>query len=59
VRLFKKVYEDTWFLDEVFIRIGGELHYLWRAVDQDGDCLNILVQKRRDKNILPDSIFSD
>ncbi len=37
---------DTWFLDEVFIKIGGELHYLWRAVDQDGDCLDILVQKR-------------
>jgi len=40
---------DTWFLDEVFIKIGGELHYLWRAVDQDGDCLDILVQKRRNK----------
>ena len=40
---------DTWYLDEVFIKIGGELHYLWRAVDQDGDCLDILVQKRRNK----------
>jgi putative transposase len=35
-------------LDEVFIRIQGELHYLWRAVDQDGSVLDILVQKRRD-----------
>ena len=38
---------DTWHLDEVFIRIGGERYYLWRAVDQDGDVLDILVQKRR------------
>lgn len=40
---------DTWFLDEVFVTINGERHYLWRAVDQDGDVLDILVQKRRDK----------
>jgi len=40
---------DTWFLDEVFIAINGERHYLWRAVDQDGDVLDILVQKHRDK----------
>ena len=40
---------DTWFLDEVFITINGVRHYLWRAVDQDGDVLDILVQKRRDK----------
>ncbi len=38
---------DKWHLDEVFIRIGGELHYLWRAVDQDGVVLDILVQSRR------------
>ena len=35
-------------MDEVFIRIQGELHYLWRAVDQDGIVLDILVQRRRD-----------
>jgi len=40
---------DTWYLDEVFIKIRGELHYLWRAVDQDGDTIDILVQKRRNK----------
>ena len=40
---------DTWFLDEVFIKIHGELHYLWRAVDQDGDTIDILIQKRRNK----------
>jgi len=39
---------DKWHLDEVFIRIQGELHYLWRAVDQDGIVLDILVQRRRD-----------
>ncbi len=40
---------DTWFVDEVFVRIGDERHYLYRAVDQDGDTLDILVQKRRNK----------
>src|SRR5712671_2282523 len=38
-----------WHLDEVFLKINGRLHYLWRAVDQDGDVLDILVQNRRDK----------
>jgi putative transposase len=38
---------DKWFMDEVFLRIGGKLHYLWRAVDQDGHVLDILVQSRR------------
>ncbi len=40
---------DQWHLDEVFLKINGRLHYLWRAVDQDGDVLDILVQSRRDK----------
>src|ERR1700730_4407890 len=40
---------DRWHLDEVFLKINGRLHYLWRAVDQDGDVLEILVQSRRDK----------
>jgi len=40
---------DRWFLDEVFLTIDGQLHYLWRAVDQDGDVIDILVQKRKDK----------
>ena len=38
---------DKWHLDEVFVRIRGKLHYLWRAVDQDGNVLDILVQSRR------------
>ncbi|PWI09807.1 IS6 family transposase [Streptomyces sp. NWU339] len=40
---------DTWHLDEVFVKINGERKYLWRAVDQDGTVLDILVQNRRDK----------
>ena len=39
---------DIWDLDEVFIRINGALHYLWRAVDQHGVVSDILVQDRRD-----------
>ena len=40
---------DSWYLDEVFIKIQEELHYLGRAVDQDGDTIDILMQKRRNK----------
>jgi putative transposase len=40
---------DKWHLDEVFLTIHGERHYLWRAVDQDGNVLDILVQSRRNK----------
>jgi putative transposase len=40
---------DKWHLDGVFLRINGERHDLWRAVDQDGNVLDILVQRRRDK----------
>ncbi|SDB74374.1 putative transposase [Belnapia rosea] len=38
---------DTWHMDEVYLKINGELFYLWRAVDQHGVVLDILVQKRR------------
>ena len=38
---------DTWHIDEVFLKIDGELFYLWRAVDQRGVVLDILVQERR------------
>jgi putative transposase len=41
---------DKWHLDEVFLTTQGERHYLWRAVDQDGHILDILVQRRRDKH---------
>ena len=40
---------DRWHLDEVFHKINGQLHYLWRAVDQDGHVLDIMVQNKRDK----------
>ena len=40
---------DRWHLDEVFLRINGRLQYLWRAVDQDGEVLDILVQPRRSR----------
>jgi putative transposase len=38
---------DTWYLDEVFVTIRGQRQYLWRAVDQDGDLMDILVRPRR------------
>jgi putative transposase len=40
---------DKWHLDEVFVKVNGGQRYLWRAVDQDGNVLDILVQNRRDK----------
>ena len=41
---------DIWYLDEVqFVTVRSEGCYLWRAVDQDGDTIDILVQKRKDK----------
>ena len=41
---------DTWHLDELFVTIHGQRRYLWRAVDQDGDVIDILVQPRRDRH---------
>ncbi len=41
-------YGDTFFFDEVFVRIDGKQHYLWRAVDQDGEVVDVFLQKRRD-----------
>ena len=40
---------DKWFLDEVFLKINGVQHYLWRAVDQKGAVIDILVQSKRDR----------
>ena len=40
---------DKWPLDEVYLRINGKLHYLWRAVDQEGHVLDLLVHSRRDR----------
>jgi transposase-like protein len=40
---------DTWHLDEMVIRVQGRRLYLWRAVDSEGEILDMLVQSRRDK----------
>ena len=41
---------DTWHLDELFVTIHGQRQYLWRAVDQDGDVIDILVRPRRNRH---------
>jgi len=38
-----------WHLDEVFVRINGEMHYLWRAVDHEGEVLEVFASKRQDR----------
>ena len=38
-----------WHLDEVFVKINGERHYLWRAVDHEGEVLESYVTKKRDR----------
>ena len=40
---------DTWHLDELFVMLNGRQTYLWRAVDEDGDVLDLLVQSRRNR----------
>ena len=40
---------DSWHVDELFVRINGQQQYLWRAVDQDGDVIDILLQPHRDR----------
>ena len=39
---------DTFYVDEGFVKIRGKQHYLWRAVDQDGDGVDVFLQDRRD-----------
>jgi len=39
---------DTFYIDEVFIKINGVQHYLWRAVDQDREVIDVYLQKKRD-----------
>ncbi len=41
-------YGDTFFLDEIFVKIQGKQRYLWRAIDQDGEVVDVLLQARRD-----------
>ena len=49
-RLHNRLFSTwRWHLDEVFVRINGETHYLWRAVDHEGEVLESFVTKRRDR----------
>ena len=41
-------YGDTFFIEEVFVKINGKQHYLWRAVDQDGEVVDVYLQAKRD-----------
>jgi putative transposase len=41
-------YGDTFYIDEVFVKINGKQHYLWRAVDQDGEIVDVYLQAKRD-----------
>jgi putative transposase len=41
-------YGDTFYIDEVFVKINGKQHYLWRAVDQDGEVVDVHLQAKRD-----------
>ena len=43
-----KGYGDTFYIDEVFVKINGKQQYLWRAVDQDGEVVDVFLQSRRD-----------
>ena len=49
-RIYHRSYSQwRWHLDEVFIRINGEMRYLWRAVDHEGEVLEVFATKRRDR----------
>nr|WP_321395979.1 IS6 family transposase [Emcibacter sp.] len=49
-RSFPQQYSSwKWHLDEVFVKIRGELHYLWRAVDHEGEVLDSIVTKKRNR----------
>ena len=49
-RVHHRFYSNwRWHLDEVFVRINGKMHYLWRAVDHEGEVLEVFATKRRDR----------
>ena len=48
LRKRRQGYGDTFFIDEVFVKIDGKQYYLWRAVDQDGEIVDVFLQRRRD-----------
>ncbi len=49
VESLRAVPQWRWHLDEVFVKINGEMHYLWRAVDHEGEVLEVFATKRRDR----------
>jgi putative transposase len=49
VRRMRSYSNWQWHLDEVFVKINGEMHYLWRVVDHEGEVLESYVTKKRDK----------
>jgi putative transposase len=49
LRPYRRRTGRRWFVDEVFIRMNGTIHYLWRAVDQNCVVVDILVQAKRDR----------
>jgi len=49
VKNYRQYTHWKWHLDEVFVKINGELHYLWRAVNQEGEVLETYVTKRRNR----------
>jgi putative transposase len=55
-------YGDTFYIDEVFIKINGKQHYLWRAVDQDGEVVDVYLQAKRDgaahRKLIPETMHS-
>jgi putative transposase len=49
-RVLRRSYSQwRWHLDEVFVRINGETHYLWRAIDHESEVLEVFATKRRDR----------
>jgi len=49
VQMYRNYPQWRWHLDEVFVKINGKTHYLWRAVDHEGEVLELFVTKRRDR----------
>jgi putative transposase len=51
LRLKHQGYGDTFLIDETFVKIKGQRHCLWRAVDQDSEVVDVFLQKRRDRKV--------
>jgi len=47
MKISHRGFGDTFYLDEVFVKINGKQHYLWRTVDQDGEVVDVFLQSRR------------